>query len=320
MTEVNATPALSVFVTGATTGLGRAITRQLAAQGCKVAGTAESLSDAQIIREDGGLPVYLDLMRASEIASNLKMAKVDVIVHAAPQVINTLPFHKPDWAYYRGLLDSGGAALASAAAQSGVKLIVHLSFAALYAGSHGEWADENAAINTESQLLAAAAQAEEALLHGAVPACVLRAGFNYGPGSQSVRALYHALISRGTVMVGHHPVSWVHNADLASAVARTVSQQPAGEIFNVADDNPVSPAAFVDQFADNMGVSRPGKGGLPFGLAMLTGSADERALMDAAFKVSSAKAKEKLGWSLQFPTIKSGIEQTLLAWRAAEPV
>lgn len=320
MTAENAAPALSVFITGATTGLGRAITRQLIAHGHKVAGTAGSLNDAHTIRADGGLPVYLDLARASEIASNLKMAKVDVIVNAAPQEINALPLHRPDWDYYRGLLNTGGTALVAAAAQTGVRLIVHLSLAALYGDTHGEWVDETAPVSTESALLAAAAHAEDALLNGPVPACVLRAGFNYGPGSQSIQALQQALISRGSVNVGHHPASWVHTADLASAVVQVVNQPVGGEIFNVADDNPVSPAAFVDQFADSMGVNRPGKGGLPFGLGQWLVSPDERALLEASFKASSAKARERLGWKPQFPNVRAGIEQTLLALRAAEAV
>jgi nucleoside-diphosphate-sugar epimerase len=320
MTEETTTTPLSVFVTGATTGPGRAITRELVAQGYKVTGTATSPDDANLIREDGGLPVFTDLFRASELASYLKMAKADAIVNAAPQVVNALPLHRPNWTYYGRLLSQGTAALVAAGAQAEVKLIVHASFAALYGDTHGEWADESASISTDSPLFVAAAQAESAVLGGDVPGCVLRAGFNYGPGSQSIQALRQALISRGAVSVGRNPASWIHNADLASAIALCIAEQPAGEIFNVADDNPVSPAEFVDQFADSMGVARPGKGGLPPVLRQALVHPNERALLDISVRAQNTKAKEKLGWTLQYASIAAGIEQTLLAWRAAETV
>jgi hypothetical protein len=42
-------------------------------------------------------------------------------------------------------------------------------------------------------------------------------------------------------------------------------------------------------------------------------------LIETSVKVSSAKAREKLGWTAEYPTIEGGLEQTLLAWRAAQP-
>lgn len=311
--------AETVYVTGATTGLGRAIIRQLAAQGYQVAGTAVSLSDAQLIREDGGMPVYNDLFRASEIASTLKMLKTTVIVNTAPQVINALPFHKPDWDYYRRLLAQGGAALA-AAAQADVKFIIHISYAFLYGDTHGHWADETHAINTDNDLFLAAARAEDAILQGSVPGTVLRAGYTYGPGNQSLQALRQILVSRGMVSVSENPASWVHSNDLASAVVLAAEKQPGGEIFNVADDNPISPAAFVDQFAKSLGVTPPRRVSLLAGLRDVLTPADERALLDVSFKASSDKIKSQLGWSPQYPDSTAGIEQTLLAMRAAEAV
>jgi nucleoside-diphosphate-sugar epimerase len=311
--------AETVYVTGATTGLGRSIIRQLAARGHQVAGTATSLSDAHLIREDGGLPVYNDLFRASEIASTLKMLKTTVIVNTAPQVINALPFHKPDWNYYQRLLAEGAAALA-AAAQADVKFIVHISYAFLYGDTHGHEADETHAISTDSDLFLAAARAEDSILKGSVPGCVLRAGYTYGPGNQSLQSLRQMLVDRGSVSVGDHPASWVHSADLTSAVVLAAEQQPAGEIFNVADDNPISPAAFVDAFADSLGVTRPRRASLPVSLRELLIPSAERALMDTSVKASSAKIKSQLGWSPLYPSSTPGFEQTLLAWRAVEAV
>ncbi|MBZ0303885.1 MAG: NAD-dependent epimerase/dehydratase family protein, partial [Anaerolineae bacterium] len=236
------------------------------------------------------------------------------------QEVNTLPFHKPDWDDYRRLLAEAVPALVNGAALAEVKFVVHTSFASLYGDTHGEWADEQAEIVTDSPLFAAAVQAEEAVLHGGAPGCVLRAGFNYGPDSQSTIALRHALISRGTVNVGQGAASWIHSSDLVQAILQAVVQQPAGEIFNIADDQPTSAAEFVDAFADRLGVRHPSKTNLPDSLRQVLVPADERALLDASVKVSTAKAKAQLGLSLQYATIQAGIDQTLLAWRATEAV
>jgi nucleoside-diphosphate-sugar epimerase len=149
---------------------------------------------------------------------------------------------------------------------------------------------------------------------------VLRAGFNYGPGSASIEALHHALIS-GSGLTGiqsNHAASWVHGADLAQAIVLAAEQQPAGEIFNIAADEPVTVNAFVDQFADALGVDHPTRREMPQFIGNLTTPALTRALMSTAFQVSSAKASERLGWSPDYANVASGFEQTLLSWRATE--
>ena len=76
--------------------------------------------------------------------------------------------------------------------------------------------------------------------------------------------------------------------------------------------------AFVDQFAEALGVDRPTRRDMPQFIENLTTPAITRALMATAFQVSSAKARERLGWSPDYPDIESGLEQTLLSWRATE--
>ena len=314
--DENTTPSLSVYVTGATTGLGRAVTRQLVARGHRVAGTANSLAESAMIREDGGLPVYNDLFRASEVASTLRLTNAQVIVNAAPQAINSLVLGSLDWDECRRQLIDGAAALAEAAAQVGAQFIVHTSFAFLYGDTHGAQADESGRVQSEDVLFTAAVRAERTILRGQVPACVLRAGYNYGPENETLQALQQQLVSGSAVSVGENMASWVHTTDLASAIVEAVERQPAGEIFNIADDQPISPVEFVDHLADSLGVSRPGKRQMPENLRQLALHPSYRALQDTSFRVSAAKARDQLGWTPQYPTVQGGIDQTLLVWRA----
>jgi nucleoside-diphosphate-sugar epimerase len=163
----------------------------------------------------------------------------------------------------------------------------------------------------------AAREGEQAVLHGETPACVLRAGFNYGPGSDSLLALHRALINRGMLDLGssEHAV-WVHEADLARAAVLAVEKQPAGEILNVTDGNDLSPLAFAQAFASSLGVPPPRPVNLPGFVRRFTGGSS--ALLTTSVQATSAKAAETLDWSPQYADIASGLEQTLLARRAAQ--
>jgi nucleoside-diphosphate-sugar epimerase len=317
MEEQN-TASLSVFVTGITEGLGKAVTRFLVAHGHTVAGAADSLEDANLIRGLGALPVYNGLFRASEIASTLKLTKADVLVNTTPQVINGLPLHNPDWDYYTRLLTESTAACVEAAEQTGVKFIVHTSYAFLYGDTHGEPVDESARITTEAPVFKAAAAAEKAVLNAQVPGCVLRAGYNYGAENASLKAIQKALIGKGSMLLGKGDASWIHTSDLVAAIVAAVEQQPAGEIFNIVDDTPVSPGTFVDHLADSMGVKHPSPSRMPEPIMNLTVPVTTRALMNTSFKAANAKARKSLNWSPQFASYESGIEQTLLNLRATE--
>lgn len=316
--EENSSASLNVLLTGATEGLGRTLTQALVAGGHQVSGIARTLDEANQIRSDGGLPVYCDVFRAGEIASAIKMAGVNVVVNAAPQYVNGLPIHRPDWDYYVRLLRDGAAACAQGAADGGADFVVHTSFVFLY--GEGEMVEEQAHIETQDTLFAAAADGEKAVLAGETPACVLRAGFNYGPGIASLQALHRALMNRGVPDLGSadSSASWVHEADLAAAVVRAAEQQPAGEIFNIVDASIHSPLAFANTFAAQLDVLPPRPVSLPSFVRQFTSDASNRAILATSVTASAAKAQESLGWTPSYATVETGLEQTLLAWRAAQ--
>lgn len=308
---------LNVFVTSGSDALGRELTRQLVKSGHRVTSIASGLDEATQIREDGGLPVYSDLFRAGEIAGTLRMIEADAIVNTAPQVMNSLPPYQPDWGYYQRLLSEGTSALLEAASATGVKFLVQTSFTFLYGDQHGAAVDEQARLSTEDALFRAAAQAEKAVLNSGTPACVLRAGFNYGAGTGVMHALRDG-VRAGALPLGddHQLVSWVHVADLAAAIVRALEVQPAGEIFNIADETPAAPGTFADYFADEYGVKRPGRQRLPQMLAQVMQPASHRALLAVSAVAKTDKARAALGWQPQTTSFHQGIQQALLAWRA----
>ncbi len=318
MMEENSTSALNVLVTSTSDGLGREVVRQLAAKGYQVSAVTDSAAGAALVRQDGGLPVYCDIYRAGEIASALRMTQANVMIHTAPQGFNTFAPHNPDWNEYKHLLTGGTAALVQAAEQAGVGFLVHTSYAFLYGDKHGEWVEESTPLAKGDELFAAAAQAEQRVLHSSVPTCVLRAGYLYGAESTHFIALRDALHSGGSLTLGdnHALANWVHTADLANACVLAAEQQPAGEIFNIVDNQPAAPGAFADHFAELYGVKHPGRQRMPQLLAQIMVPATQRALLEVSAKAKNDKASAQLGWQPRYPNFQAGLEQILLAWRA----
>jgi nucleoside-diphosphate-sugar epimerase len=307
---------LSLYLTGATTYLGRAVTRQCVASGHTVTGQTVGAGGAILAREDGGLPVYDNPYRAGEIVSSLRMAQADVLLNLVPQVFNQVPQRKIDWDVR--LLTEGTATALDAAEQAGVKFFIHVSYAFLYGDTGGEWVNETAASHAPGDLEAfdAALEAEKLVLNSNVPSCVLRAGYVYGPQSEAFAAL-HKSLGRPVVTGSDEAYSnWITVDDLVQALILAAEQQKAGEVFNIVDDTPATPQAFVNGFAESLGLAHP-RVALPF---LARPSKEQVALLDNSVRVKNDKAKTQLGWSPKYPDFRQGIEQALLYWRAAQPV
>ena len=316
---MGAKSSMSVYITGATTAPGLASLRALVARGHSVAGSAATLAEAQQLRAAGGLPVYIDESDAGELASALRLTEAGVLVHAAPQAANCLLPGRQQLDAALASLGAGTEAILAAAADCEDCFLVHCSYAFLYGNSGGEAVAEDAGLAGVGALCEAAVAAERALLDAELPACALRAGLLYGPESASLQSLREALLDGGGLPPGIAPgmASWLHLEDFAAAVALAAEQRPADVVLNVADDRPVLRSDFLQQFADRMGLLPPRGNRLAALLRRLQRPGQGRLRPAGAFGVSNARIRETLGWAPQYADIESGLEQTLLVWRAA---
>jgi len=274
---------------------------------------------AQIVRLDGGIPVFGDSLRAGEIKSAIHMAEADVVMHLGAQSPNHIPQRSTVWDEH--VLTESAAAVMEAA--KGVKFVVYPSYAFLYGDTHGEWVDESAPRlkPRNNAIFRAAVEAEDRVLNSGVPACILRAGFVYGAEGDGNLALRESLRQGKPLVVSdnHTYGNWIYAGDLAAAAIRAAEQRPAGTIVNIVDNEPVSPAAFVDHFAERLGLTHAIR--LPSRPAFASRNATtemQRALWDMSLRVKNDKAKAELGWTPRYPTYREGIEQTLLMWRAEQ--
>jgi len=307
--------SLNIFVTAATSPLGNETVRQLVARGHHVTGLTDGSEGATLLRQGGALPAYSDPFRAGELRSIIKMANTDVVVHLLNQEGNCFPHKGLDAAAQARIVTDSTAALAEAVRDTAVKFIVYVSDASVYGDRHGEWVDEDAPAS------GVARQAEEKILSGSVPSCVLRAGTVYGARDPGMQMLGEAAQRGRSVYLGdaHAYRSWVYEADLATAIVRAAETQPAGQVFNIADDTPTHARDFVAYVATNLGMPAPAPLTAPaFALPLLTSQAQRDAL-NTSVRLKTDKAKQALGWMPRYPSFRPGIDQALMVWRA-EPL
>ena len=308
--------SLSIFMTAATSSLGRETTRQLTARGHHVTGLAEGSASAALVRQAGGLPAYSDPFRAGEMKSIIHMAKADVVVHLLPQAVNCFPHKGLDWANAKHIISDSTTALLDAVRDTTVKYIVYLSSVSIYGDTYGEWVTETTDPGRDA-MARIVYQAEQLVLRHPTPSAVLRAGMIYGAHDDGMTALADSVRRGRTVYMGdaHAYHNWIHEADLAQAIVLAAEQQPADQILNITDDSPASAAAFAACVADGLGVAAPSRMSAPaFALNRMT-SEMQRRLMDTSLRVKNDKAKQVLGWTPRHAGFRPGIDQALMVWR-----
>jgi nucleoside-diphosphate-sugar epimerase len=184
----------TIFITNGTNAVGLSLVRQLVAAGYTVtAGTDLGSDGAFEIRAAGGVPVFPEMERASNLRSLMLMSKADIVVNTVLEVVNGLPQYLINWRDYLPMIEEGTQAVVAAAGQAGVKRLIHVSAAFAYGDQHGATVDESTHLDTSNPLFAAISQAEAAVLDGAIPGYVLRAGYIYGANARASRDIYEGL-------------------------------------------------------------------------------------------------------------------------------
>lgn len=319
---MDATPTspTHVFLTDGASGSGLALARQFIAAGYTVSGVVDGLEQAHRLQAVGAIAAYSNIFRAGEVRSVLKSLSAKIVVHNAPQKLNHVPFVNPKWHDLTRELIEATPAVVQASAEAGVEFMIMLSSTVVYGDLHGAVVDEtHQPDHLDDVMVIAALQAEQAILHGSVPACILRAGYVYGAEVDELLRLREAMLVRRPILTGdsHAYANWIHVDDLARAAVLAAQQRPAGQIFNVVDDHPASTVGFVNTFGESINVPPPG--GLNwFGLRNVAKAQVD--LLGASARASNQRAKDVLGWKPLYPTQREGIEQALLIWRAQEPV
>lgn len=307
-----------IFITGAGQGVGLAAVREASRRGYKVTGTTTlGTLGANRIRRAGGLPVYPDLTRESALYSAIMMSKADVVINAAPQALGSMPQHTLDYDDMISWLEASTEALLMAAGRSDVKRLIHLSSAAIY-GNTSEPVAEDAHLSFHSAFLRALDDAEDAVFDGGISGYVLRTGVIYG-STDACAAIIDMIRSGQGIPSGSHQTSWVHEEDVARAALQIAELEIADEavanVYNIADDEPMSPNEFVNLLGHAYGIGSPS---MANGLMMqMRSNETQRELLSHGTIVDTSKAQSDLDWQAKIGKTE-GIDKMMLFWRAED--
>ena len=179
---------------------------------------------------------------------------------------------------------------------------VFTSSTSVYAQGNGEWVDETSRAEPTRGTAKVLREAEEFVLaHGGV---VARLAGIYGPGRAAL--LKKFLLGEG-IGAGDEErfVNYIHRDDAAHALAllieRQISQPTRGQIFNVADDDPLPRRACYEWLAETLHRTVP----------EASTAASTRKRGDTNKRVSNAKLRA-LGWKPRFPTFAEGMKDSVL--------
>ena len=311
---------LNILVTGGAEGVGLSTARALLRRGHKVTATTCDADGALAARMAGALPVFPDLGRASEILSILQMTQAHALVHAGPQFYGGSPHASDEYAAHTDQLIEFTAAATEAAKLHGVKRLVSLSFGYLY--DTGNNAAKEGAHDVHDQDYAPMLEAESIVRESGLSGAIIRSGYIYGGNSADTAALAEAIKRSRRIPAGALPASWIHEDDLASAIATlTEAEDESGgiQILNAAADTAASPNEFCAALAHALGLSEPGFASGGF-LSMLRDETLRDKLMDRAIIIDSSQLRTRFSWQPRHESLESGMEATALIWRMQDAV
>ncbi len=190
-----------------------------------------------------------------------------------------------------------------------VSWIGYLSTTGVYGDRGGAWVDETAAVAPGNDRSRRRAAAETAWLdlgrRIGVSAQVFRLAGIYGPGRSALDQ-----VRAGTARRIEKPgqvFSRIHVEDIAAVLIASMARPEAGAIYNLADDEPSSPAQVVAFAAELLGAPLPPL--VPYAPAAL--SPMSQSFFTENRRVSNARIKRDLGVTLLYPTFREGLRALL---------
>lgn len=311
---------MRIFIAGASGAIGGQLVPQLVARGHEVVGTTRSAAKTGALRALGAEPVIVDALDPDSVADVVARAEPEVIVHQLTALSGPPDFrHAKQMAALTDRLRTEGTDHLLAAAHAvGVRKFVAQSNAMWMERTGGPVADENGRIEpnppADAKDTVAALRHVEETVTGInwAEGIALRYGGFYGPGTGLSAApdavMAEQIRKRKFPIVGGGRGVWslVHIADAASATVAAIERGKPG-IYHVADDEPAQVREWLPELARVLGAKPPRR--IPAWLARLLAGKGPVDLMTQARGISSEKTKRELGWTLQYPTWRTGFTE-----------
>ena len=271
--------------------IGLPLGAELAGEGHEVFGLRRSAAAENALKAAGVLPLIADVTKPETLAK---------LPRPFDWVVNCVAAGGSAENYRQTYLE-GNRNLVSWLADSPPKKFVYTSSTSVYGQNDGSVVTEKSLVepdaatstvlvDTEKYLLAAVAQRR-------FPAVILRVAGIYGPG----RGHGFKAFLRGEARIegdGGRWLNMIHRDDLIGVIIAALRDAQPGEVFNVADHEPVSQRTFFEWLAAKL--NRP----LPAVVANDAESWRRRGVTNK--RVSNAKLHATLKYAFKFPDFRAG--------------
>ena len=277
----------------------RRLAARLKAEGWTASGTIRDAAAADRAAADGVAPVSWSDEKAFG----------DAIQNADALLISTPPSSD-------GCPSAAIAARALAARRRPRIWIGYLSTNGVYGDHNGAWVDET------SPLFATSPRARNRIVAenqwralGAsldIPVVIFRLPGIYGPGRSALDTVREGRAQR--IYKEGQIFSRAHVDDIAAALQASIAAPDAGELFNIADDEPSPPQDVIAYACALLGVAPPPL--VPIEQAQLSEMA--KSFYADNKRVSNRLMKERLLPALSYPTYREGLNAILAAERLTQ--
>ena len=300
---------MRILVTGASGFIGTTLCRRLVEDGDEV---------RVLVRRAGTEPpgtraLIGDLGDAARLREVVEEAQPECVVHLAAEIASQRDAERVREVNVAGterLLDALRAVPNGGAAPAAPRIVFASTVVTGDAG--GRVLSEDEPLPVATPYGRSKQEGERLVLGAGLPAAVVRPSHVYGPGGWYANELIKQLRSPGRLaVIGRGDNLWdvVHVDDVVEALALAARSAPAGSVYHVADDEPITFYDFMALTARELGVGPPRR--VPVALARIVAGRNAVDAVVRSARTSNAKIKRELGWRPRFPSAREGVSDAV---------
>lgn len=292
------------LVTGASGFLGGAVCPVLLERGHEV---------SALVRRPGSEPpgtraVAGDLVDQQRLSAAVSQAAPDCVIHLAAETAT-----QRNAGRIREVNVEGTRRLLAACTETGRPRFLFAS-TVVTGDAHGAVLDEDSRLPVETEYGRSKQEGERLVAKSPLDWVIIRPSHVYGSGGWYANEIVARLRQPGRFcVVGSGDNLWdvVRVEDVARAIADAAQRAPAGSLYHVVDDEPISYYDFVALTAAALGLGNPRR--VPAWLARLATGRDPVAAAMRSARSSNARIKRELDWTPSFPNAGTGVPDAVAA-------
>jgi nucleoside-diphosphate-sugar epimerase len=295
---------MRVLVTGASGFIGGVLCEELLTQGHEV---------IALVRRPGSEPagtraVLGDLGDGGRLAQILEEERLGWVMHLAAEIASQRSERKLREVNVQGTERLLAACLAIAGPDPAAGPRVVFCSTVVTGDARGTLLTEEEPLPVQTPYGRSKQEGERLLFQAGLPGVVIRPSHVYGPGGWYANELVAQLRKPGRfAVIGSGENLWdvVHVRDVVQALILAAESAPAGSIYHVADDEPITFYDFMALTARSIGTGAPRR--IPAALARIVAGGNAVDAVVRSARSSNAKIKRELGWRPRFPSASEGV-------------